>query len=225
MKNLKQEKLYKQVFYQIRDYILENKLKVGDKLPTEAEMCEMLGVSRNVLREAIKTLELIGVVVSKPGVGIVVSEYDMDFLYQNMFFGLIIEDRALVEEVLEIRQILEMAYCREAFELITDEDIDKLKEIIAKDEKIPFEDQDKQFHMTLYKNLNNRTLNSLAEAAWHVDRGVNGLDASDESHDELIANHMRIIEALERKDIDAFEESLRYHFSSGLYSSRGKYRR
>ena len=51
----------------------KNHLLPGDKLPSEMKMCEMLGVSRNVLREAIKSLEITGAVHSTPGVGIVIQ--------------------------------------------------------------------------------------------------------------------------------------------------------
>ena len=55
MKNLKSRKLYLQVYDEIKNYIEENHLVPGDKLPSEMKMCEMLGVIRNVLREAIKS--------------------------------------------------------------------------------------------------------------------------------------------------------------------------
>ena len=58
MKNLKSRKLYLQVYDEIKSYIEKNHLMPGDKLPSEMKMCEMLGVSRNVLREAIKSLEI-----------------------------------------------------------------------------------------------------------------------------------------------------------------------
>ena len=69
MKNLKSRKLYLQVYDEIKNYIEENHLLPGDKLPSEMKMCEMLGVSRNVLREAIKSLEITGTVSSTPGAG------------------------------------------------------------------------------------------------------------------------------------------------------------
>ena len=52
------DKLYVQTFQKIRAYIIQNNLKPGDLLPSEQSMCEMFGVSRNVLREAIKAMEL-----------------------------------------------------------------------------------------------------------------------------------------------------------------------
>ncbi|MEZ7873305.1 MAG: GntR family transcriptional regulator, partial [Eubacteriales bacterium] len=56
------EKLYSWVFRQIRAYILQNNLQPGDLLPTEQALADMLEVSRNVVREAIKSMELLGMV-------------------------------------------------------------------------------------------------------------------------------------------------------------------
>jgi DNA-binding FadR family transcriptional regulator len=53
--------------------MLRNGLKAGDLLPTEQAMSEMLGVSRNVLREAIKSMELMGMVSACPGKGTVIK--------------------------------------------------------------------------------------------------------------------------------------------------------
>lgn len=75
MKNLKSRRLYLQVYDEIKNYIEKNHLMPGDKLPSEMKMCEMLGVSRNVLREAIKSLEITGAVRSTPGIGIVIQEF------------------------------------------------------------------------------------------------------------------------------------------------------
>ena len=56
------DKLYIRTYREIRKYIVQNNLQPGDLLPTEQKLCETLGVSRNVLREAIKSMELIGMV-------------------------------------------------------------------------------------------------------------------------------------------------------------------
>ena len=63
------EKLYSWVFRQIRAYILQNNLQPGDLLPTEQALADMLEVSRNVVREAIKAMELMGMVSAQPGRG------------------------------------------------------------------------------------------------------------------------------------------------------------
>ena len=78
----KEKKLYIQAFREIRSYIIRNGLKPGDLLPTELEMCEMLGVSRNVLREAIKSMELMGMVQACAGRGTEVKEFSLDFVFR-----------------------------------------------------------------------------------------------------------------------------------------------
>ena len=86
MRNLKEDKLYIQAFREIRSYIIRNELKAGDLLPTEQNMCQMLGVSRNVLREAIKSMELMGMIQSVPGRGTMIKEFNLDFIFQNVLF-------------------------------------------------------------------------------------------------------------------------------------------
>ena len=87
MRSLKTPKLYLQVYQEIKDYILKSGLKPGDKLPTEMEMCRLLGVSRNVLREAIKALEITGLVRSTPGVGSVIQEFNPDCLFDSLIYN------------------------------------------------------------------------------------------------------------------------------------------
>ena len=67
-------KLYIQIFNQIRDAILDGTFKVGDKLPSEKELCQMFSVSRVPVREALCALELNGLVESNQGQGVYVRE-------------------------------------------------------------------------------------------------------------------------------------------------------
>lgn len=99
MKNLRSPKLYLQVYNELRNYIVQNNLKPGDKLPTEMEMCERLGVSRNVLREAIKSLEITGVVHSTPGVGIVIQEFSTDYLFNSLVYARSDDGQEMLEQL------------------------------------------------------------------------------------------------------------------------------
>ena len=67
-------KLYIQIYNQIRDAILAGTFQVGDKLPSEKELCETFGVSRVPVREALCALELNGLVSSNQGQGVYVKE-------------------------------------------------------------------------------------------------------------------------------------------------------
>ena len=110
----KAEKLYLETFREIRSYIINNGLKPGDMLPTEQAMCERWGVSRNVLREAIKSMELMGMVQACPGRGTQVKDFNLDFIFQNVLFFNMgdPEDNARVREMFGIRKMLELGYRR-----------------------------------------------------------------------------------------------------------------
>ena len=221
MKTIKKDdKLYIQAFREIRAYIIRNGLRPGDLLPTELEMSEKLGVSRNVLREAIKSMELMGMVQACPGRGTAVREFSMDFVFQNvLFFNVGGEDKS-VREMFGIRRMLELSYMRQAFHLMTEEDIDILRECVRKmhesgdDNYLAFTEADRTFHMTLFRGLNNGVLNSLMEAIWAVDSGFE-LEKKSPHLITSISKHENIVKALEEYDYRAFARAMEIHFSSG----------
>ena len=102
----KEDKLYIQTFREIRSYIIRHELKPGDLLPTELEMSQMLGVSRNVLREAIKSMELMGMVQACPGRGTEVKEFSLDFVFHNVLFFNVGGEGKPVHEMFGIRRML-----------------------------------------------------------------------------------------------------------------------
>ena len=222
MRNLKEDKLYIQTFREIRSYIITHELKAGDSLPTEQAMCQMLGVSRNVLREAIKSMELMGMIQSCPGRGTVVKEFNLDFIFQNVLFFTVGEERKPIQEMLMIRKAIELSYMRQAYLALTSEDIRNIREsleaIKAKwEQRIFFHADDKVFHMTLFRHLNNSVLNSLLEAIWSVDENFQREEKS-KHLDDTIGKHEAIVDALERHDYEAFAKAMEAHFSSGKYS-------
>ena len=78
------EKLYLQAFREIRQFIVDQNLQPGDSLPTEQQLCQKLGVSRNVLREAIKSMEVMGLIEACPGRGTELREFSDEFFLQNV---------------------------------------------------------------------------------------------------------------------------------------------
>ncbi len=67
--------LYQAVQDEVKAYILEQSLMPGDALPPETELAEQLGVSRNSVREAIKSLETLGIVEARTGAGLFVRNF------------------------------------------------------------------------------------------------------------------------------------------------------
>ncbi len=226
-------KKYMQVYDNIREYILEKHLGPGDKLPTEMEMCATLGISRNVLREAIKALEITGVVASKPGVGIMIQEFNPDFLFQALFYNLTYDNEKMVDQTMAIRRVLELGFMQESFELLLPEDIDRLEEQVEKMDAIyqqktgemgeiargrEFSNADAEFHLILNGCTGNCVLTSIVDAIWRCDRyytqtvRLNHLKTT-------VEKHRRIVDALRAHDWEAYTAAMERHFMRNYKSA------
>src|SRR5690348_10925383 len=92
---------------QLEDLIVSQKLQRGERLPAEGEMAKMLGVSRTVVREAIRSLEARGLVESRTGSGIYVKPLDHQIVQEPI--GLLLRSASLsVEDILEVREMLDV---------------------------------------------------------------------------------------------------------------------
>lgn len=224
----RKEKLYIQTYREIRKYILQNNLKPGDLLPTEQRLCETLGVSRNVLRESIKSMELMGMVRAYPGKGTLVQAFNLDFIFQNvLFFQIGPQEEHSIREMFGVRKVLELAYMRQAFHAVTEEDIGRMRGCAAAmREKWSqgefFIQEDKAFHLTLFRPLQNDVLLSLLEAIWAVDDGFE-LEKKQPHLEQTITKHEAIVAALENHSFIAFARAMEAHFSSGKYMGMTSY--
>src|SRR5690625_1162202 len=91
----------------IKDNLLNGSLKPGDKLPTEKELMDQLGVSRTPVREAIKILEAIGVIQIKRGEGMFITNNLSHFTLNPLIFSLIMHSNNM-EKLIEFRQHFEV---------------------------------------------------------------------------------------------------------------------
>ncbi len=214
------EKRYITAFREIHDYIQRHQLKPGDLLPSEAELSREIGVSRNVIREAIKSMELMGMVEACPGRGTEVREFTLDFVFQNaLFFSL--EDETRVRQLFDIRKTLELGYMRQAFDRIRQEDIAKMRDIALRmraswEESGAFAREDREFHQLLFASVGNPVLLSLLNAIWAVDAGYQ-LEEKLPHLANSVAKHEAIVDALEEYDYLKFAHAMYRHYSSGKY--------
>lgn len=106
MQTLRRPKVRDQAVDQIKQYIVAHNLASGDRLPTETQLAETFGISRLSVREATKSLEFLGIVESKTGVGLTVGRIDMGRLTEHLGFhaGLLDADP---QQLIDSRVILE----------------------------------------------------------------------------------------------------------------------
>lgn len=109
LSSLRVKNRYILVQEELKRYILANNLKPGDHLPTEQDLVQQLGISRTSLREALKSLQALGLIDAKPGEGMVVRAFNFDAVLGNLSYGMIFEKTELMD-LLEIRETLELKF-------------------------------------------------------------------------------------------------------------------
>ncbi len=207
-------KLYIQIYNQIRDAILEGRVSVGDKLPSEKELCQMFNVSRVPVREALSALELSGLVESVHGAGVFVKEVNVvsnDWVHE-------IDP----QEIIRTRQILEPEVARDAARCIPEIERERLRGIMerfrAEAEVESYSSKtDEDFHRCLARASGNQMFIVLYDMIWkameqkmwsHIqERTIN----SEFYRQGNYAEHMQIGQAVLDGDADTAYEIMKLH--------------
>jgi len=107
----------------IQNYIEENELKAGDRLPSQEQLLEMMGVSRTSLREAMKTLEARNVLEVRNGKGVYVGSQKESAFLSLMDFT---REKGKLLDALEVRKILEREILRMVIHTVNEEELKEL---------------------------------------------------------------------------------------------------
>lgn len=211
------------VYKQLRSYILDHHLQPGDVLPPEQELCKQYGVSRNLLREALKGLSGMGVIRGCPGKGNVIQPFSIADLMSNVLFCSSWDNANILAQLLDVRKKLELAYMREAYQTLEPADIKSIRVIFEGmktnwKKNIYFHADDREFHMALFSRIDNAALRAIFSCTWDLDE--NFQVAKKMQHmGPTVAKHENILLALEARNQEAFEAAMLMHFSSGKYAS------
>ena len=165
----REERLSARAAEQIAHIILDQRLPVSAKLPSERQLAEALGVSRTVIREAIRLLEAKGLVEVRTGSGAVVRGISPEPVTESITMLLGAGDSGVsFEDVQTVRGVLEVAAAGLAAEKATPEDIARLEQAFARmvhagtvEEQIQ---ADYDFHLALAKATHNQVFVLLLQA-------------------------------------------------------------
>ena len=128
---VKRKNLYEAVTDKLEYMMIEGALPLGTKLPSEQALADQFQVSRNVIREAFKTLRERGLIEVKNGEGAVVKKPEPSMLADVLRRMLALESVDF-GELYELRSALEISACRLFIKNITDEKLQKLRDIVDK---------------------------------------------------------------------------------------------
>lgn len=162
------QRLPEQVAAALLDYIDSLALKPGDRLPPESKLAADFGVSRQVVREALRSIEAKGVIHTVNGTGTVISLLGADTL--RFYFERAITARSTgMVELMEVRRGIEMQAAALAAERRTDEDMRQIDQVIADmrthlHEPLTYADLDVRLHLLVADATTNRPLCLLIES-------------------------------------------------------------
>ncbi|MFN8411947.1 MAG: FadR/GntR family transcriptional regulator [Anaerolineales bacterium] len=208
--------LYKAIRDYIKQYILEHDLKPGDPLPPEGQLVEDLGVGRSSVREAVKSLQSVGIIDVRQGDGLYVRELNFDPMLEAFNFGIKFDPNTLAE-LLQIRIWLEVSVIGDAVAYLTDEDITKL-EVVLKEWEVrvrdgeEYSDLDESFHEIVYGVLGNQTLMNLFSAFWIAFTNLDNEITHDADPVSVLHFHQTILDAIRDRDSNLARKRLLQHF-------------
>jgi DNA-binding FadR family transcriptional regulator len=202
----------------LRNYIEDNNLAAGAPLPPETFLAQQLGVGRNSVREAIKALESLGILETRRGVGVFVKEFSFAPLLDNLAYGLQASLRD-VEELREIRRVLETGLIDRTIEMIGEEDLAELRQVTDRmrqkaERGESFAEDDQRFHQLLFRCQNNQMLSSLIDIFWTAFYKASGFaNLTNPTPLDTWRDHHEIVEAVAAKDVEAARRRLGEHYS------------
>ncbi|WDR06635.1 FCD domain-containing protein [Devosia rhodophyticola] len=195
-----------QVIQAVKDMIIAGELRPGDKLPNEDVFAAQLGLSRNSMREAVRALSAMQILVSRQGDGTYVSSLEPHEMLESLSFAVDIAGVDSVLQFLEVRRVLETQAAMTAAAIRTQDDLDELHDIHAASVETAGGEGnmalDIAFHAKIAALAGNQVLSSLLKTVSsptvraRIWRGR----SEDASSATRLREHALILEAIERQD-------------------------
>jgi len=212
---VRRHKVYEAIAEQIERLILE-KLKPGDKLPSERELAEMLQVSRSSIRDAIRGLELTGLVEPRQGAGTIVRERSAESSV-NPFANALKRRQKRVGELLDFRKMLEPPLAARAATHASADEIAEMGEILQRQAGMlahgePAIAEDAEFHYSVALASGNSVVLKVLDILMDLlrDTRERSLQAPGRPQKSL-AGHQRILAAIKRRDPEGARSAMRRH--------------
>jgi DNA-binding FadR family transcriptional regulator len=214
--------LRQEVTDRIKTYIIDNKLKPGDPLPTEAELCEALNASRSSLREAIKSLTALDIVEVRHGSGTFVGRLSLSALVESLAFrGLLNakDDVRVLLDLVDVRQVLEQGMAAQIVDHLDHGHLHDLERLVVELEQCTDDAgliaTDRAFHQLLVAPLGNELVEQLTAAFWDVHAIVarHLEEPGRGEREETVRAHRAMVAAVRAKDAAAFSAAVVAHYS------------
>lgn len=202
--------IVERIINEIKRAILEQKLSLEDKLPSEKTLARMFGVSRGPIREALTALKVAGVIEVKQGDGTRIRDRIPLSPMAPLLFGLLFQKGSPIE-VFELREMLEIGTLEIVMDKIQEVDLEKMQKTIEQlridleegvnDSKLLVK-HNLDFHYAFAEATHNPLIVELTRAFWEVfSFSIQRSMRNEKDIQRAIENHTAILEALRERDI------------------------
>jgi GntR family transcriptional repressor for pyruvate dehydrogenase complex len=201
-----------QLFQLIRDGIW----KVGDRLPSEKELAERLGVGRSTVREALQNLMAINVIESSAGARTVIKAPTPGEIFRSELVAYLIGDRAAAE-LLEARAMIEPACARLAAMRAQDDDFERVQAVLDRHEAAlqagePVHELGAAFHLEVVRCAGNRVAETFMRSILDLLTARGRLaDRIAGARERELADHRRLLAVLRTRDPEAASQAMLRH--------------
>ena len=209
----------------IIDLITKGVLKPGERLPSEKELCMRFGVGRTTIREALRSLAVMGILDGRVGEGTFVSADNRKYLEKTLQWGLLI-DRKDVNDLVETRLMLESQTAYSAAERANDENLKEIAEALHGMRKSvghpeQFLEFDLHFHLAIARATQNQILYNLLSMtrgylqAW-ITESLSKPSAKmmRKRAESSISEHQKILQALAKHNAADAQQAMAEHILS-----------
>lgn len=228
LKAIKKTRIYEEVVSQIHELIREGKFKAGDQLPSERELAETFKISRTSVREALRTLETKGLVISRTGMGNFVADLPIESLVAPLA-RILIEEKGALADIFEVRRLVEPQIASLAAERATKKDIKRMQKILDKQTKEVNRggtgvQADTEFHFSIGQATQNQALQKLVSALMDLLGHSREESLQTPGRNEVsLASHQKILSAIETHDKGKAREAMLNHIErveQNVFSSK-----
>ena len=222
LKRITKTRLSQVAVEQIREMIISQELEPGSKLPSERQLTQALGISRASVREALRILEIMGLIEVKPGSGIFVKELTGDvFLPLSSWLP---THKETLHDHFETRQVIEPRAAAFAAERASPEIIRSMKDALADFSKKAEQNDlvglilsDIEFHRLIAQATGNKTLTLLMQTiARFLPEGWKASLRIPSRVAKTIVEHRAILEAIERGEPDTASQAMSQHLKNAV---------
>ncbi len=185
-------------------------------MPPEGEFAKELGVSRGPVREAVKSLESLGIIEVRRGEGLFVREWNFDPVLETLQFGMRVSPETLVE-LYQIRKWLEIAVIGDAVKKISDDELMQLDILMLQWERAiktgeEYIQYDEEFHRIILGTLQNQSLMKLFNSFWLAFNNYNRGELYSADLKHVINAHRSVVEAIKKRDPERARQALQEQF-------------